>query len=398
MNSVGTACGESPLQLAVSSEHTHCSIVASVHTLVQEWTCRLLTKSCCTPFLMKEFDSQVYGGHVAAVKWLLSRGANVYLADRFGNSAIDIARKKSNLPYPFENFKNILDMIENHIDFRSDVSLAEAYRIEGNKLFKERNFKRAIVKYSNSLQLASDHRTYSNRSQCYLNLAKLHREIETNFQYRIKGIEFYHELYENALADAEAACAMEPRYSKSYYREAIALLGMGNFHGALETLHAGLRQCGNSDSSVSFLNNMMKNILDKLQLTKTEVDKLYGRLMPSLVADEVYAGKKEESTSNLLSSSVSSPGHSLCDFNRIPSNMCMWCEKLIPWSMMHIQQDHDTPEILDREIVGEANLPLSSFGQKGRIEHCPLCFCNFYDKISPQILRDQYLGGNTFPL
>lgn len=88
----------------------------------------------------------VAGGHVDAVHWLLKRGANVHLADRFGKSALEMVRKKAKLPYDYNNFKIILHLLEEANDFSGDVALAEALRQEGNQLFLEKQFKRAIVK------------------------------------------------------------------------------------------------------------------------------------------------------------------------------------------------------------------------------------------------------------
>lgn len=374
---------------------------------------------------------QVCGGHVGAVRWLLSKGAgNVHATDRFGRSALAEARKKAKLPYPFDHHKAVLRLLEAHIDFSDDVARAQTCRDEGNALFRSdsNQFKRAAVKYTESLQWAADHRTFSNRSQCYLNIAREHRETESNFQCRNKGKEFYRDLFQRALADAEAARAMEPLLLKSHHRAALALLGLGAVHSALEALHAGLQSCSVAERSGGSTESatMMADILGKLQLTELDLQSQYGcgyggksksHLSTSISGNNVYFG-------NNRPAGLVPDGDSSFSLAEVPSNMCMWCETLLPASMLQEQEQEQQAQRkyvssapaeplpcvsrnllssgndidIGSEIVSPSSTATASAKQErgGSVDLlCPLCFCSIHDKMSPQLLRDRYLGGNT---
>ena len=74
------------------------------------------------------------------------------------------------------------------------------------------------------------------------------------------------------------------------------------------------------------------------------------------------------------------------DHGGIPSNMCMWCETVLPNALFSKHKHEAT------KISGLKTLQVSSDVNN---VPCPLCFCNVDDKQSPQLLRDKYLGGNT---
>ena len=354
---------------------------------------------------------------MGAVRWLLSRGGgHVHVTDRFGRSALQEARKKAKLPYPFNHHKVILRLLEAHIDFSDDVAHAQTSREEGNVLFREhRQFKRAAVKYTESLQLAADHRTFSNRSQCYLNIAREHREGESHFQCRNQGKEFYRDLFQRALSDAEAARAMEPLLLKSHHRKALALLGLGAVHRALEALYVGLQSCSaaeRSSSNAACMRRMIANLLEKLQMTELDLQERDGRGdSPDnvLITSRSSSNNTSDSNSNVYLGSSSRTdgvpeGGSRPSFSldEVPSNMCMWCETMLPVSLLQRQeQKQQTAVATTRNLHSPSvhlNLPLSVTTPDVATTAallCPLCFCNIHDKMSPQVLRDQYLGGST---
>mmetsp|Transcript_22150 Transcript_22150/g.37506 ORF Transcript_22150/g.37506 Transcript_22150/m.37506 type:complete len:398 (+) Transcript_22150:578-1771(+) len=339
----------------------------------------------------------VNGGHVVAVQWLLARGADVHLTDRFGKSALAVARKKARTPYPFDSFKIILRLLESHLDFGGDVQRAEALRLEGNALFSEQQPKRAAVKYSESLTLAADARTWANRSQCYLSIARQSREAEVDFRCRARGRDFYLDLYQRALADAEAAIAMEPREPKAYFRAALALVGLGRVHRALDKLCSGVQSCGTAgpiSSNIQKMESMMTDVLQKLQLDIVDRRRLYDEPADQHLRN-VFTGSSD--TSPVQS------GDETFSPSEIPGNMCMWCETLLPPSML---MAGDVQDFKDHEVA-EPLRPPSVTGTEERLRHvkneklsdarlCMMCSCPVDDKVSPQVLRDKYLGGSIY--
>ena len=351
---------------------------------------------------------------MAAVRWLLARGANAHQADRFGRSPLAEARKRARRPYPFSNYTEVLRLLEGHLDFADDVRRAEQLRLEGNALFGEAQFKRAAVRYSEALRLAVDARSWANRSQCYLCLARQQREGEEDFRCGARGSAFYADLFERALADAEAAIAMEPRQQpKAYYRAALALLGLGRVHRALAKLRAGVQSCGSpgQPGSVQQLEGMMDDLLQKLQMSGRERRQCYGE-SPGLGDLAVYTG-----------GAPLSPG-------QVPRNMCMWCEKLLPPSLLppsllggaraagadrpvsvcHVtlsvsddeeeeeEEEEEAEEAEEEEEEAEEEEEEEEEEEAKGASACPLCMCPIDDKLSPQLLRDKYLGGHLSPL
>lgn len=338
---------------------------------------------------------QVCGGHVDAVRWLLRHGASVHLTDRFGKSPLAEARKRARRPYPFNNYTEILQLLEEHIDFGSDVRRASDLRDEGNDLFREGQYKRAVVKYSDSLKLAADPRTLCNRSQCYLSIARQHRESETGFHCLNFGKDFYRDLYQRAVTDAEAVIAMEPKQPKGYYRGALALLGLGRVHNSLAMLHSGVKNCGaaakNKCSNVHKMEEMMAEMLQKLQMSEDDRVILYGKSSDQL-RQNIFVGQSKQSPTSDDSFSPSS----------VPGNMCMWCEMLLPQAFFTGKSSELERQV---EVIPEKDSPAvdeqvkrldPSSSESFASTLCPLCMCNVHDKASPQLLRDKYLGGNTY--
>eukprot|EP00668_Euglena_longa_P033268 GGOE01042809.1.p1 GENE.GGOE01042809.1~~GGOE01042809.1.p1 ORF type:complete len:414 (+),score=83.14 GGOE01042809.1:146-1243(+) len=88
-----------------------------------------------------------------------------------------------------------------------------ALRTEGNALFASAQFKEALLRYSEALQLNSrDAKALCNRAAAHLALGEC----------------------EAALRDARDAAQIDPSWVKPYYRTAVALEGLGQWAEALE--------------------------------------------------------------------------------------------------------------------------------------------------------------------
>ena len=114
---------------------------------------------------------------------------------------------------------------------------AEALRLEGNQLFAKGDFVKAKKLYTQSLEVYEDPRTFANRAQCFINIAKQdlkYLECEEVFPTNIQlcGRE--------AVSDALKALEMDSSYAKAHYRLVLGYLLQRNTSGAyriaIETL------------------------------------------------------------------------------------------------------------------------------------------------------------------
>ncbi|KAL6076213.1 FK506-binding protein 5 [Balamuthia mandrillaris] len=97
------------------------------------------------------------------------------------------------------------------------VALAEKKKEEGNQLFLSQDYERAVLRYSEALELAPEGHPcraafLCNRSACFLKLEK----------------------HEKVVADATAALELEPRYMKAFLRRARAKESLDSPSEALE--------------------------------------------------------------------------------------------------------------------------------------------------------------------
>ncbi|CAH1774091.1 unnamed protein product [Owenia fusiformis] len=94
----------------------------------------------------------------------------------------------------------------------------ETYRAEGDTLFKQGEYNKAIESYSTALEIEStDKNCLVARSKCYLQLGDTER----------------------ALHDAESALAEDKEFHKGLFQKAEALYSMGNFELSLVFYHRG---------------------------------------------------------------------------------------------------------------------------------------------------------------
>ena len=134
----------------------------------------------------------------------------------------------------------------------SDYTVAEEFRKKGNEAFKKGKFLKAEKLYNLSIETLENYLNLSNRAACFLEMAKW-RINRFGFD-KVKS--FVCEVSKRALDDAMRASELNPTFSKSWYRQAKAYIGMGNFLAAQDCLKKGLDKCPG--------NKKMKNLLHML--------------------------------------------------------------------------------------------------------------------------------------
>jgi tetratricopeptide (TPR) repeat protein len=116
---------------------------------------------------------------------------------------------------------------------------------EGNNFFKNKEYEKAIAKYSEAISLdPSDVTFYSNRSACY---AALNRWAE-------------------AADDGRQCIITDKNFVKGYFRHALALQNMDNLDGALESVKRGL----GIESSNADLKKMSREIEETQRLRRVD--------------------------------------------------------------------------------------------------------------------------------
>jgi len=122
---------------------------------------------------------------------------------------------------------------------------AQVKKNEGNAFFKNKQYKEAIAKYSEAIDLDnSDVTFYSNRSACYAAL----------------------EQWENAAEDGRQCIIANKNFVKGYFRYALGLQNMGNLDGAQEAVKRGL----GIESSNADLKKMSKELDESIRMKKVD--------------------------------------------------------------------------------------------------------------------------------
>ncbi|NXN41453.1 TOM34 protein, partial [Rhinoptilus africanus] len=96
---------------------------------------------------------------------------------------------------------------------------AQTLKEEGNELVKTGNHKKAVEKYSESLQLSQECATYTNRALCYLTLKQ----------------------YKEAAQDCTEALRLDPKNVKALYRRAQALKGLKDYKSSIADIKSLLK-------------------------------------------------------------------------------------------------------------------------------------------------------------
>ena len=113
---------------------------------------------------------------------------------------------------------------------------AKAKKDEGNVFFKNKEYEKAIKKYSEAIALdGSDVTFFSNRSACYAALNK----------------------WQEAADDGRQCIIVDRSFVKGYFRQAYALQNMGSIEAAIESTKRGLgvdsSKCNNRSKQFNFL-------------------------------------------------------------------------------------------------------------------------------------------------
>ncbi|NXS99964.1 TOM34 protein, partial [Jacana jacana] len=96
---------------------------------------------------------------------------------------------------------------------------ARTLKEEGNELVKKGNHKKAVEKYSESLQLNQECATYTNRALCYLTLKQ----------------------YKEAVQDCTEALKLDPKNVKALYRRAQALRELKDYKSSIVDIKSLLK-------------------------------------------------------------------------------------------------------------------------------------------------------------
>ncbi|NXV50951.1 TOM34 protein, partial [Uria aalge] len=96
---------------------------------------------------------------------------------------------------------------------------ARTLKEEGNELVKKGNHKKAVEKYSQSLQLSQECATYTNRALCYLTLKQ----------------------YKEAAQDCTEALRLDPKNVKALYRRAQALKELKDYKSSIADINSLLK-------------------------------------------------------------------------------------------------------------------------------------------------------------
>jgi ankyrin repeat protein len=330
--------------------------------------------------------------HTDIVRLLVSRGARIDLLDKFGNSPLSVVNKKlkSKNAAMRAIYGPIGEVLESVIS--KDVDNATTYREEANNLFRAGEYKRAIALYTDSIHHAEDAKTYSNRSQCYLELAKRGRMVE------VMELEYIRKMYRQALSDANQCRAMDPAQPKGHFRAALAFIGCGDFPSAVHVLHVGIQRCpvgapftasvedeskSSPLSGVSALHELLEELAmadvplgrEPLELRPKSALLIHHSPRPGRSSRE---GKSEGETADMG------------DVDVAHAPTCAWCEMPLP--VHGHQSGGGTGDGSGRRIsVGEVDtggsaLSLYSHGP------CPCCGCRLQDRQTPLRLRKKYLG------
>lgn len=116
---------------------------------------------------------------------------------------------------------------------------------DGNNYFKAKQYREAIEKYTEAIQLdPSDVTFYSNRSACYAAL----------------------NMWAEAAEDGRQCIITDRTFVKGYFRAALALQALGNLEGASDAVKRGL----GVDSTNADLKRMSKELDEAMRLKKVE--------------------------------------------------------------------------------------------------------------------------------
>lgn len=182
------------------------------------------------------------------VKTLLKYGAKYNISDWSGSNPIEKANTRCcHNGKGKEGCCEILNMLLHAQEqTKSNKQLqqrAGKVRNEGNKQFAKGNFEKARALYSKSIEIYEDHRSFSNRALCCIQIGRKILQDNDGLHKLI-----IHEWGEEAERDAYKASVLEPTFAKAYYREAIGKLMARDLPRTKQIVRRGLAAVpGNTD-------------------------------------------------------------------------------------------------------------------------------------------------------
>ena len=179
---------------------------------------------------------------------LLERGAKVDVVDWSGHSPLSRAKEKLDFARSKGGLGNEKDLARRVAMLEKALQKskaeggkkeeADALREAGNEAFKKNDFRKAILLYTQSLDIMEDYRCYSNRAACHLKLKNI----------------------EQARDDAGITTNLAPTFVKGWYRSAKAHCANRDFARAKCHLEKGLEHVPNDPT--------LTEMLEKLQAMK----------------------------------------------------------------------------------------------------------------------------------
>lgn len=123
--------------------------------------------------------------------------------------------------------------------------IAVARKNEGNNFFKSKDYRNAIIKYSEAIEAdPTDVTFFSNRSACYAAL----------------------EDWENAAEDGKQCIIINRSFVKGYFRAGLAYQNMGNLEAALDVVKRGL----GVESTNADLKRMSREIEEAMRIRRVD--------------------------------------------------------------------------------------------------------------------------------
>lgn len=105
-----------------------------------------------------------------------------------------------------------------------EENLAQTYKEEGNKAYKEERYSEAVEHYTKAISQAKDKTFYTNRALAFMKLKK----------------------FQKAAKDCEEAIKLDKTFAKAYIRHAECLMATGALKEALDSLNKAIEENGNN--------------------------------------------------------------------------------------------------------------------------------------------------------
>lgn len=167
------------------------------------------------------------------------------------------------------------------------MSKEEALKLkdEGNAFLKEHKFNEAIESYTKAIEVdPSNPIFYSNRAQVHIKL----------------------ESYGLAIADCDAALAVDPKFAKAYYRKGVSLMALLNYKEAQNSFKIILKTMPNDrltlENHKQCVNYLKKEAFERAIAGDEKASVIYGLDFDSMLIEKSWNGPSLDITANKVPS------------------------------------------------------------------------------------------------